>query len=703
MNKKIREQKDSIQELNRKIDGYENSACWKITSPLRKAHKFYLKNVNNIPLEEEESFDLVQCDSFDELVFPSFENPLVSIIIPAYNNWDYNYKCLKSIFDNTYGVSYEIIFADDCSTDETKNISEYVKNINIVRNKDNLMFLRNCNNAADQARGKYVLFLNNDTQVQQGWLNSLVDLAESDDEIGLVGSKLVYPDGRLQEAGGIIWNDASGWNYGIFNDPDLSEFNYVKEVDYVSGACIMVRKDLWDEIGGFDERFAPAYFEDTDLAFEIRNKGYKVMYQPESVVVHFEGVSHGTDETKGVKKNQVKNRKKFVEKWQDVLDETHFPNGECVFYARDKTRDKKTVVFVNDIVPTYDKDAGSRSVYQYIKFFVDEGFNVKFIPDNFYPQQLYTSILEQMGVEVLYSNYYKNNWKKWVRNNSEFIDYFFLNRPHIAVKYVDFLRSNTDAKLIYYGHDLHYLRHKREYDVTGDERFLREAERFKKIEEELFSKVDKAFYFSDAEVKLLNQDYPDLDAETIPLFIFDEFNDESFNPSERNDLLFLGGFNHNPNVDAMLWFVNEIFPEVLKNIPDVKLYIVGSKPPKEIKNLASDNVIVTGYVTDKELNNYFNKCKLFVCPLRYGAGIKGKIIQSMHSGLPVITTDTGNEGINCKDLLVADNEKSFAKLINQYYNNNDLLNKNSKKIKKYIKKNFSKNEVKEILKEGNIF
>ena len=142
---------------------------------------------------------------------------------------------LKQSLKKTVEVEYEIILADDVSRDETKNANEYFKNIRILRNNVNLGFLRNCNNAASFAQGKYVLFLNNDTNVQSNWLQPLVDMIESDNLIGMVGSKLVYPDGRLQEAGGIIWDDASGWNYGRFDDPEKPEYNYVKEVDYISG------------------------------------------------------------------------------------------------------------------------------------------------------------------------------------------------------------------------------------------------------------------------------------------------------------------------------------------------------------------------------------------------------------------------------------------------------------------------------------
>ena len=251
-----------------------------------------------------------------KLRFEKQEHPKVSIVIPVYNQIHYTYACLLSILEHTRDVSYEILIADDVSTDATARLGDFAEGLAICRNRENQGFLRNCNQAAEKARGEYVMFLNNDTQVTGGWLSSLVGLIESDDSIGMVGSKLVYPDGRLQEAGGIIWSDGSGWNYGRLDDPDKPEYNYVKDVDYISGAAILLPVWLWKQIGGFDTRFAPAYCEDSDLAFEVRRAGYRVVYQPLSKVIHFEGISNGTDvQGTGLKRYQVENSKKLKEKW----------------------------------------------------------------------------------------------------------------------------------------------------------------------------------------------------------------------------------------------------------------------------------------------------------------------------------------------------------------------------------------------------
>ena len=382
--------------------------------------------------QEKEYLEQQSLSHYEHIELHTSDQPDVSVIIPVYNQFGYTYKCLKSISENTDDVKYEVIIADDCSTDLTKKISQIVSGIRVVRNNHNLRFLLNCNNAAKYARGKHIHFLNNDTEVKKGWLSSILEIFQMHDDAGIVGSKLVYPDGRLQEAGGIVWKDASAWNYGNGQDPEAPEYNYVKEVDYISGASIMIRKDLWDKIGGFDEQFAPAYCEDTDLAFQVRECGYKVFFQPKSVVVHYEGISNGTDITSGLKAYQVQNQVKFFEKWKNILQEEHFDNNTNVFIAKDRSRFKKNILVVDHYVPNHDKDAGGRCTYMYIKTFLKLGMKVTFIGDNYAKPEPYSTELEQLGVEILYGGYYFNNWKDWLKENLKFFDYVYLQRPHIS-------------------------------------------------------------------------------------------------------------------------------------------------------------------------------------------------------------------------------------------------------------------------------
>lgn len=279
------------------------------------------KEYDILPVREEQ-----ELERYDIIEFEEKENPLVSIIIPVFNQFAYTYNCLKSIQKNSIGINYEVIVGDDNSTDLTKMIEKIVKGIKVVHNEKNYQFLVNCNKISKLARGKYIVFLNNDTQVQRNWLETLVALMEREPQIGLAGSKLVYPNGLVQEAGGIVWKDATVLQYGNNRQPGEEELIVLREVDYISGASIIIRKELWEDIGGFDERFAPAYYEDVDLAFRVRESGYKVMYQPGSEVVHFESVTQSVSKNK--KQGIEENRRKIIEKWSKVLESKHYAAKE---------------------------------------------------------------------------------------------------------------------------------------------------------------------------------------------------------------------------------------------------------------------------------------------------------------------------------------------------------------------------------------
>ncbi len=636
---------------------------------------------------------------------PAEEHPLVSIVIPVYNQIHYTYACLRSIEEHTKDVPYEVIIADDVSTDATKELSRYAENAVIRRNSVNQGFLGNCNQAAEAARGKYILFLNNDTQVTEGWLSSLVKLIESDPSIGMVGSKLVYPDGRLQEAGGIIWSDGSGWNYGRMDDPDKPEYNYVKDVDYISGASIMLPVQLWKQIGGFDKRYAPAYCEDADLAFEVRKAGYRVVYQPLSKVIHFEGVSNGTDVNgTGLKRYQVENSRKLREKWAEEFKNQYENTGNPdPFRARERSRGKQIVLVVDHYVPTFDKDAGSKCTFQYMKMFVEKGFVVKFLGDNYAHEEPYTTALEQLGIEVLYGETYRTGIWDWLEKHGKDIAFAYLNRPHIAVKYIDFIREHTDIKVLYFGHDLHFLRETREYEITGDEEKKKSADYWRSVELSLMKKTDMAYYPSYVERDLIHDISPKIRVKDIPLYVYETFKeqlDENF--EEKEGLLFVGGFGHPPNADAVLWFVKEVFPLIREKLT-VNFYIVGSKVTEEIKALEQpgNGVVVKGFVTDEELEELYRKCRIVVVPLRYGAGIKGKVLEAMYNGAAVVTTSIGAEGIKDSQevLTVEDEAEAFARAVTELYGDPDRCRRISAQTQVYMKEHFSLDAVWNCIRE----
>ena len=266
----------------------------------------------------------------------------VSIIVPVYNKWSLTRACLTSVVQTSVGsgVTYEVILADDGSTDETVRAAELFPGLRVVKAPKNLGFLRNCNNAAKQARGRHILLLNNDTIVLPGWLENLYRTMEEDSSIAIVGSKLLYPDEHIQEAGGGLLSSAEGVSVGRWlwvgerNFPVLRRepiFNIRRETDYISGASILVRKTFWDSVGGFDERYKNAYCEDSDLAMTARSRGLRVVYEPESEVIHFEHQTYSGQISADHARLQEQNKAELIAKWRDIFQRDHLPPGSKWF------------------------------------------------------------------------------------------------------------------------------------------------------------------------------------------------------------------------------------------------------------------------------------------------------------------------------------------------------------------------------------
>jgi GT2 family glycosyltransferase len=301
------------------------------------------------------------------------DKPMVSVIVPVFNQLPYTLACINSLLDHEAAASFEIVVGDDASTDATAAAIGRLPFVRLMRSELNRGFIHNCNAAAAQARGRYVVFLNNDTMVLPGWLDELVGTLERDPTIGLAGSKLIFGTGELQEAGGIIWRDGSAWNYGRGQDPQRPEFNYMRDVDYVSGASIMLPAELWRALKGFDgDYYEVAYGEDSDLAFRVRAAGKRVVLQPLSALLHFEGVTSGTDTSAGVKAYQISNGKKLYERWRSVLA-AHRSPGEDPVRERERNIGKR-VLFLDAVTPAPDEDAGSLTCLELMRAFQANGY-----------------------------------------------------------------------------------------------------------------------------------------------------------------------------------------------------------------------------------------------------------------------------------------------------------------------------------------
>ncbi|WP_041804317.1 glycosyltransferase [Microcystis aeruginosa] len=613
------------------------------------------------------------------LEIASSDNPLVSIIIPIYNQFAYTFNCLESLSVNlSSDLAYEIIIVNDASSDETlEQLATLVKGIKVLTNTENSGFIRSCNYGASQAKGQYLYFLNNDTRILENCLESLLKLIINNPQVGAVGSKLIYANGKQQEAGGIIWNSADGWNYGRLDSPEEPEYNYVRPVDYCSGASLLVPTELFKQLGGFSQDFIPAYYEDTDLCFALRELGYQVLYQPQSNVIHYEGITSGTDLSSGIKQYQVINQTKFREKWSKVLTKHLDNDANNVPKAARRLQGKPTILVIDSYVPLYDRESGCVRLLNILKLLLNLGYSVIFFPDNGYPEQPYTSVLQQLGIEVIYGTPQRYNLEEKLIKYLPLIDGVWLCRPELCDKYMDLIRLKTKAPIIYDTIDLHFLRLKRQKDYldTSYQNTSWSWQTYQKLELNYANQAEATVVVTEDEKQVLSS----LGVKNVWVIpnIHEEISlSEKVAFDQRAGLVFIGSYNHPPNIDAVKWLCLEIMPLVWASRPDITVNLLGSNLKDEVKELANDQVIVTGYVP--EVEPYFQKSRVFVAPLRFGAGMKGKIGQSLSLGLPTITTKIGAEGmglIDHQDVLIADTAEEFAQAVIELYDNMELWQK----------------------------
>lgn len=629
------------------------------------------------------------------LSFPGGE-PALSIIVVLFNQVALSYACLQSILRNV-SMPYEVIIVDNHSTDETNLLLDKIKGATIIRNDENLHFLKANNQAMEHVKGEYLLFLNNDTEIMASTISSAIHTLKNNEQCGAVGGKIVLPDGTLQEAGSIIWNDGSCLGYGRNESPQFPEFNFKRVTDYCSAAFLLTHTQLFREHGGFDNRFEPAYYEETDYCLWLQEKGLQVIYDPGALVSHFE---FGSDISNTRKTLMQKNQLVFYEKHQQQLKK-HFAFDSANFlmarFAASQ-REKKKVLYLDDRVPHGDLGAGFPRSNTIVNMIKELGYDLTIYPLNYPKEDSWETAYRDINPYIeIARGHGLNGFKRFITLRKEYFDIIWISRPHnmkAIKKHIFFLKDK--CKIIYDAEAIFTDRKIMKEEISG--KIIAQEKKFKwyKNEFKLSNTAHAIACVSENDALKFRR------SEKKDIFVLGHTMEiNKFIPEfkERVGLLFVGNLDDDdsPNVDSVIWFVNDVFPLIRQKIPDMTLDIVGSDHSYRIQLIDKEGVFVHGKVAS--LSRFYNKCKIFVAPTRFAAGIPFKIHEAASFGLPIVATRLLCDQLGWhhrQELLAADIDKiDFAQKIIELYNNKDLWNALQNNAMTFIRNTMSRDVYKQ--------
>jgi glycosyltransferase involved in cell wall biosynthesis len=602
-----------------------------------------------------------------ELSFEEQTAPTVSIIVHSGNERLTLETCLKSLFLNTPKTNnFEVIIADNSANTEIFKAVKDITGVIYIADETLSKNFRLCKKAIAMAKGKYICLLNAQTIVLPTWLEPLIETIQDDPEAGCVGSKILYQHGLIKQAGGVVNQSGNYYNYGRYQHPSTFNYDYKRPVDFCGTVILLNKADL-NEINGVDSNIDNPKYQQIDLCFSIRHQlGKTVIYQPSSTAIAIRGNNGRNAFNKLCEDNSA-----FALKWKDTLaNEYQFLNIED---AATRFLPRKTISVIDSYLPFFDKESGSNRLFQLLKIFQKIGYHVNFIPhDGKFVAPYYRILTAQLGIPVAFNFSGKKQFKSSILalvKNSEML---WISRPNLNLKYQYLVKRYPAIKWIYDTVDLHYVRFLRQATNENKPRLIKKAAKFKKLELALASAANATIAITEVEKDMLiNETIKNVFV--IPNVHSPKTPKQSKTFTERKGIVFIGGYGHPPNVDAAIWLIQEIMPLVIEKIGHIPIYLLGAHPTPAILELASKNVFVPGYLHN--VDPYFLNSRLFVAPLRYGAGMKGKIGQSLEFGLPIVSTTIGAEGMNLihdQNVLIADDTENFANQIIRLYQDQQI-------------------------------
>ncbi len=654
------------------------------------------------------------------LDFTPVNPPDVSILIILFNQAALSYGCLDSLH-RLAARDIDLIIVDNASSDQTGELLSRIDGARIIRNAENLHFLRAVNQGAAFATGEFLLLLNNDAIVMPNAITRAVDILRSDPTIGAAGGKIILPDGCLQEAGSILWSDGSALGYGRGDDPQRPDYQFQRDVDYCSGAFLMIRRALFEQLNRLDPIFAPAYYEETDLCLRLRAQNYRIVYDPMIEILHMEFAS--SPSSGAALALQAKNRLTFLDRHKEALSRK-YPPGTRPLNARDPTS-KCRILVIDDCVPYETLGAGMPRAAYLLRTLADLGAQVTFYPRTNgrgtwdMIRQHFPATIEFMlrtppvlGREYLreIAHYFPRPIRfvigrgvrliravlrstanpkslppipgdpileQFLIDRFDYYDLVIVSRPHNMAALNEIIKAKPDllrhAQLIYDAEALFSPREALRLALLGTPLSAQDSAKALSDELALAQRAHGIFAVNELDAEQFrlagHQDVQVLGHALTPVLTSNGFD-------ARAGLLFVGNMDADlsPNVDGMIWFSHQIAPLLSREHHlDWHLDAIGRADAWDLRRINLAAIRWHGPVIDPAA--FYNCARVFIAPTRFAAGIPHKIHEAAARGVPVVATSILAQQLGWTDghdLLVADSPEDFAAQIARLYQDEDL-------------------------------
>jgi GT2 family glycosyltransferase len=625
------------------------------------------------------------------VALPDVETPNVSVVMVTHGGGDTALQAVEKLVANTE-PRYELIIVDNDSPDDTADrLTAGVAGADLVRNDENVGFAEGCNQGAARAAGAYLCFLNPDAFVEPGWLEPLLDVFAREAAVGAAVPLFLHPDGRVQEAGSAVDSVGSALAIGDGDDPKLFEHRFTRKVDYGSAACLMVRADLFARVGGFDPTYSPAYYEDVDLCFKLAERGFPTIYEPRARVVHLRG-----GESARANALMRVNRHVFASRWHERLERRRPLRSSEDPRLRLAARDAESlerILVVDDRVPHYDRGSGDPRMARLLAELVDlwPEARVTLLAADPRNAERYARPLLENGVEVACAD---EHFDRWLERRRAHYSVVMVSRASNIDRFDHFLRkTQPQARRIY---DIEALAFRR-FEQQDDE----SAQKLRELDEKGIEGADVILCVSEEEAAFARA-RSNAPVFVLPTYVSPPNRTRPF--EERSGVVFFGGFlagPGGPNEDAAVRLVEDVMPLLWEEMPELTLDVIGANPTLRVRDLQQPHVDIVGFVPDPA--ERLSAARVHVHPLRYGAGIKLKLIDTMAAGLPFVTTPIGAEGLglgDLEDLVVADDDRELARLALELYRDRDLWQHVQHRLRVLVSRRFGRETFRETIVEA---